>query len=107
MYKCLCVSDTFSLQLQSLMQQLMVRDFAIFGQEKAGIEHLISECAPSLSVLKSPVCVCVCVCVCVSDSSLVLDSFEQFCVWQLLCAEGPDCSLVIPAIASLNTEGTG
>ena len=44
------------------------------------------------------------VCV-ISDSSLGLDSFEQFCVWQLLCAEGPDCSLVIPAIASLDTEG--
>jgi integrator complex subunit 3 len=65
--------------LQRLMQQLMVRDFAIFGQEKAGIEHLIT-------------------------SSLQLDSFEQFCVWQLLCAEGPDCSLVIPAIGQLDPQ---
>ena len=39
-------------------------------------------------------------------SSLLLDSFEQFCVWQLLCAEGPDCSLVIPAIGKLDTDGT-
>lgn len=39
-------------------------------------------------------------------SSLQLDSFEQFCVWQLLCAEGPDCSLVIPAIGKLDTDGT-
>ena len=31
------------LQLQSLMQKLMVRDFVIFGKEKACIEHLISE----------------------------------------------------------------
>jgi hypothetical protein len=29
--------------LQCLMQQLMVRDFVIFGNDKAGIEHLISE----------------------------------------------------------------
>ncbi|CAI8028680.1 Integrator complex subunit 3 [Geodia barretti] len=65
--------------LQILMQQLMVRDFAIFGNDKAGIEHLI-------------------------ESSLGLDSFEQFCVWQLLCAEGPDASLVIPAIGKFDAQ---
>ena len=26
-------------------------------------------------------------------------------MWQLLSAEGPDCSLVIPTIAKLDTEG--
>ena len=40
-----------------------------------------------------------------AESSLGLDSFEQFCVWQLLCAEGPDSSLVIPAIGKFDTQG--
>ena len=35
------------------------------------------------------------------------EGFEQFCLWQLLSAEGPDCHLVIPALASLSTEGEG
>ena len=41
----------------------------------------------------------------IAVNSLQWDSFEQFCLWQLLSAEGPDCHLVIPALASLSTEG--
>lgn len=40
-----------------------------------------------------------------SDASIKWDSFEQFCVWQLLCAEGPDPQSVIPALTDLNPEG--
>lgn len=42
----------------------------------------------------------------VAGESLHWDSFEQFCVWQLISAESPDCQLVIPALANLNPEGT-
>ena len=35
-------------QLQRLIQKLMDRDFAIFGKEKACIEHLISEFSNSV-----------------------------------------------------------
>ena len=42
----------------------------------------------------------------VLGESLHWDSFEQFCVWQLISAESPDCQLVIPALANLNPEGT-
>ena len=42
----------------------------------------------------------------VAGESLHWDSFEQFCVWQLISAESPDCQLVIPALAHLNPEGT-
>ena len=38
-------------------------------------------------------------------NSLELESFEQFCVWQLLSAEGPDPSLVLPSLARMNNQG--
>ena len=40
-----------------------------------------------------------------SEQSLEWESFEQFCVWQLLGAEGPDPSLVIPSLADMNNKG--
>ncbi len=40
-----------------------------------------------------------------SDVSTKWDSFEQFCVWQLVCAEGPDPQSVIPALTDLNPQG--
>lgn len=40
-----------------------------------------------------------------SVSSLQWESFEQYWVWQLLNAEGPDPNLVIPALANMNTKG--
>jgi len=42
---------------------------------------------------------------CVIAESLHWDSFEQFCVWQLMSAESPDCQLVIPALTDLDPEG--
>ena len=39
------------------------------------------------------------------EQSLEWESFEQFCVWQLLGAEGPDPSLVIPSLANMNNKG--
>lgn len=41
----------------------------------------------------------------VSVASLQWDSFEQFCVWQLLSAEGSDPTHIIPILANLNAQG--
>ena len=38
-------------------------------------------------------------------ASLQWDSFEQFCVWQLLSAEGSDPAHIIPILANLNAQG--
>ena len=38
-------------------------------------------------------------------SSLQWDSFEQFCVWQLLSAEGPDVQTIIIILEKLSLEG--
>lgn len=38
-------------------------------------------------------------------SSLQWDSFEQFCVWQLLSAEGPDIQNIIIILEKLSLEG--
>lgn len=66
-------------QLHSLIQKLMMKHFLMFGRDPEIIEHVIVK-------------------------SLQWDSFEQFCLWQLLNAEGPDSSLIIPALANLSPE---
>jgi len=40
-----------------------------------------------------------------TEQSLEWESFEQYCVWQLMGAEGPDPSLVIPSLASMSNKG--
>ena len=40
-----------------------------------------------------------------TEQSLEWESFEQYCVWQLMGAEGPDPSLVIPSLATMSNKG--
>ncbi|XP_064401975.1 integrator complex subunit 3-like isoform X2 [Halichondria panicea] len=66
-------------QLQTLMHKLAMKEFQIFGKQTSSIKKMI-------------------------DVSTKWDSFEQFCVWQLVCAEGPDPQSVIPALTDLNPQ---
>ena len=97
----------------------MMKQFQMFGKQPDPIQHIIGELVNYLSSVwvvedaeesweaRSPLCIAGnAFSWHVAGESLHWDSFEQFCVWQLISAESPDCQLVIPALANLNPEGT-
>ena len=92
------VSSVDPAHLHSLVHSLLTKEFVMFGRQMEAFQSIISEwpcsCAVYCSLAPLP-----------SGSSLQWDSFEQFCVWQLLSAESPEPHLIIPALASLNSEG--
>ena len=87
-----------------------MKHFQMFGKEPGPIQHIIgeyfnvfirwiinSQIFKQGESIRCPICV--------TAESLHWDSFEQFCVWQLMSAESPDCQLVIPALTDLDPEG--
>lgn len=75
----LIVSHIDPAQLSAVMHQLMNKEYQLFGRQPSKLHKILME-------------------------SLQWESFEQFSMWQLLNAEGPDPSLVIPSLADMNSK---
>ena len=73
------VANIDPVQLSKLVHKLMLKQFQMFGHDCQLLQETII-------------------------SSLQWDSFEQFCVWQLLSAEGPDIQNIIIILEKLSLE---
>lgn len=72
------------------MLSLSLKKITMFG--KAQLQDIISWCT-SLLIIYIYLCLA---------SSLQWDSFEQFCVWQLLSAESPEIHHIVTLLKHIN-----